>query len=193
MSQEIKFSPIAYIDIVRHIQRFNHEGFAENDRRMIYGLLVGRVEDSTPCITKFIPLLHVASPLDFESNHQIFQIADKYNSDHADSDTIMGWVRSYPSENITISSVDKKNLLYFQTAYSDAAVMLAFDNTGDQYAMQVKHFNAPLPEVDESSELEDIAWNFSDVEDLDDILKIIINIQRNRETKGPLIKEFNEK
>ena len=85
--------------------------------------------------------------LDFESNHQIFQIADKYNSDHADSDTIMGWVRSYPSENITISSVDKKNLLYFQTAYSDAAVMLAFDNTGDQYAMQVKHFNAPLPEV----------------------------------------------
>jgi hypothetical protein len=184
---DLKFSPIAYLDIVRHIQRFNHEGTPDAEKRLVYGLLIGHVEENAPLITKFIPILHTPSPLDFETNHQFFQIADKYQDD------VIGWARSYPSDNLTISPIDKKNLLYFQTAYSEASVMLAFDSTGDQYSMLVKHFKGPLPELDESSELEDMAWNFSDIEDLDDIFKVVFNIQQNREEKKPLIKELNEK
>lgn len=194
---EIKLSPLAYLDIVRHIIRFNHENIPEKERQMVYGLLVGFVENGIPHITKYLPLLHSQSALDFEMNHGVFRFADKFNADHHDpkylSDEILGFVRSFSTENIEIGGIDKKNLLYFQTAYSDSALLFALNSSADQYSMQIKHYHGVLPELDESSELEDVSWNFSDIEDLDELFKMVMQIQINRETKSPLIKEVNEK
>jgi hypothetical protein len=194
---EIKLSPLAYLDIVRHVIRFNHENIPEKDRQNVYGLLVGFVENGIPYITKYLPMLHSPTPIDFEMIHQIFRYADKYNTDHHDakyiSDEILGFVRSFCSENIEIGGVDKKNLLYFQTAYSDSALIFALNNSADQYSMQIKHYHGALPELDESSELEDVSWNFNEIDDLDELFKMVLQIQTNREAKAPLIKEASEK
>lgn len=194
---ELKLSPLVYLDIVRHIQRFNNDIIPETDRKIVYGLVAGFVEDGVPNITKFVPFTHTNSPLDFELNHDFFKFADKFNTDHHDpkyaSDEILGFVRSYPSENIDYSNIDKKNLLYFQSGYNENAVLFALDPSSDQYTMQIKHFKASLLELDESAELEDVPWNFGDVEDLDDLFKIVLQVARNRDAKLPLIKEVNEK
>jgi len=194
---EIKLSPLAYLDMVRHVVRFNHDDIPEKERQNVYGLLVGFVENGIPHITKYLPMLHSQSTIDFELNHGIFRYADKYNTDHHDpnyiSDEILGFVRSYCTENIEISGIDKKNLLYFQTAYNDSALIFALNNAADQYSMQIKHYHGALPELDETLELEDVSWNFNEIDDLEQLFKMVLQIQINREAKAPVIKEANEK
>jgi hypothetical protein len=199
MSPEIKLAPLAYIDIVRHIQRFNHENVPVEQQQTLYGLVAGRVVNGNPTITKYFPLLHINkdSVLDFESHHEFFKFSDKFNADHFNpkftSDEILGWVRTFPAENFGLGNQDKKNMLYFQTAYNENAIFIALDHTGDQYQMQMKHFKGPLPELDETTEIEDISWNFGEIDDIDDLFSTVLQIQSSRDQKAQLIKEVNEK
>ena len=185
---EIKLSPLAYIDIFRHCK------IAASESHLIYGLLTGYVEDNIPFVKSYIPLSHTSGKgVDFEMRHEIFQKIEEFNNAHFDpdyiSDQIVGWVRSFPSESFNVSNIDKKNQIYLQVSYNANAFALFIPANGDQYGMAVKKFTAPLPEIDDSAPLEEIDWNFGEIEDLDDLFNLVINLQIGKNEKKPLISE----
>jgi proteasome lid subunit RPN8/RPN11 len=185
---EIKLAPMAYLDIYRHCTA------KANNESLIYGILTGYVDDNVPYIKKYIPYSHYESELDFETKHEFFLQADRFNEENYDpefiSDEILGWVRSYPTDDIEPSEIDRKNHVYFQTAYSKNAIAMFMPPNADQYVMQVKNFKDSLPEIDITSPFEDIDWNFDEIDDLDDLFRFVLNLQINRKTNQPLIDEL---
>jgi hypothetical protein len=190
---EIKLSPLAYIDIVRHAHIRPETPDLQKPKYLIYGLLVGSIEEGQAVIKSYIPLFHTEQIVDFEARHSIFHYADRYNSEHYDSEYqtngIIGFVRSGGAEE-SFTPIDKTNLLYLQTAYSDRAIAVYVPPDGDQYSMKIKHLKGALAELDIDSEMEDVDWNFAEFEDIDDVFKLVLTLMTNRKKKLPITKEL---
>jgi hypothetical protein len=184
---EVKLSPLAYLDIFRHCTA------KATDTANIFGLLAGTLDEGVLLIKSYIPLSNANNAIDFEKIHQIFQNIDQFNQEHHDSDyvsdEIVGWVRSFSTEDFQITETERKNQVYLQTAYCDKGVALFIPKTGDQYGMQLKFFKDPITEIDLTSQFEDIDWNFGEIEDLDDLFSLIIELNQKRKDKAPLIEE----
>ena len=195
---EIKFNPLAYINIVRHALIKPETPDLKHPTYLIYGLLTGSVENDQVLVKSYLPLFHTNNVVNFESRHDIFKYADNYNAEHYDpdyqNDIILGYVRSGPKEGdpeeVNVTNVDKTNLLYFQTAYSENAVVICLPADGDQYNIKVKRFKGQLAEIDLDSELMDVDWNFGEFEDLDELFKIVLDLNLDRVKKKPLISEL---
>jgi hypothetical protein len=192
---EIKISPLAYIDIVRHAFISPDIQDLKSPAALIYGLLAGSVENGKAIIKSYIPLFHIPQSISFETNHKVFQYADQYNAEHYDpeyqSNGILGYLRSGPAEE-TFQPVDKSNLLYFQTGYSDNAVAIYIPPDGDQYSIQIKRLKGPLPELDLDSELEDVDWNFDEFDDIDELFKLVLNLNSKRRNHELIINEIEK-
>ncbi len=186
---EIKINPLAYLKLLMHAKAF------ANDECFIYGLLTGYVEDEKVYPQDYIPLSHsYQNPIDFELKHEIFGQIDSFNEENYDPnyiyDQVVGWVRSGAPGNNQILESDRKNQEYIQTAYCEYAIALFGPPTFDQYEMTVKKLKGSLPEIDSNSSFEDVDWNFGEIEDIDNLFELVLNLQKSRNEKAPLIEEI---
>ncbi|MHA1341148.1 MAG: hypothetical protein ACTSRZ_12780 [Promethearchaeota archaeon] len=197
MVTEILLSPVAYLKILMHSYRFWNENIKEKKRAYIYGVLIGYVEKDIRYITNYIPLLHSKYDIDLERKHSIFMKIDKINQEMAmqqNPDFIIGWVKSLNKEDVVISPIDKKNQIYLQTAYHKNAItlFLLIPTLEYDWGISFRSFDSLLSEIDESSLMYDLDWNFDEPEDIDDLFGILKHLHLVKEKKIPLIKEYKE-
>ncbi len=201
MVNNIKLEPVAYLQIFKHV-KMNHmqtEKSAQSEDPLeeyplMYGLLIGYVEENTVIVTEYVPLFRSPQPVDFEIKHPIFHVVEETNEELYDpnylSDQVVGWVRSALDEDVICTGLDIKNHLYIQTAYNSQGVCLLLPASGDQYLMEFRTFKDRLCELDESSQLTEIDWDFKNVEDIDRLFELVPQIYAARRGSKPLTEEY---
>ncbi len=206
MTSSVKLEPIAYITILKHLKKVELDlkaSMVENPDEpkdlppfLIYGFLLGFIEDETCIINEYVPIMNVEKEIDFEMLHKMFHIADKVNEDKFDpdyvSEQIVGWVHSTTKDSVQYTPTDIKNHIYIQTAYNPNAVLLLVPRSGDQFSMEFRSFRDKIFEIDETSPFSEIEWNFKEVEDIDQIFQVVVDIYRYKYKKVPIIKEYSE-
>jgi len=197
MVSEIFLSPIAYLKVIMHSYRFWNNNINENKRFFIYGVLIGYFEKNKRYITNYIPLLHSKSIIDFERKHSIFMKIDKINQElimQQNPDYVLGWVRSINKEDVEITPIDKKNQIYLQTAYNKKAVSLfvLIPNLEYDWGITFRAFDSLISEIDESSQMYDIEWEFDEPEKISDLFDILKHLHSVKNKNKPLIMEYKE-
>ena len=206
MTTSVKLEPIAYISILKHLKKVEldlKESMKDipNETKeippfLIYGFLIGTIEDESCIVSEYVPVMNVDKEIDFEMLHKMFYLADKVNEDKYDpeyvSEQIVGWVHSSFKDSVQYTQTDIKNHIYMQTAYNANAVLLLVPRNGDQFSMEFRSFRDKIFEIDETSPFSEIEWNFKDVDDIDQIFQTVVDIYRYKYKKIPFIKEFAE-
>jgi len=206
MTSSVKLEPIAYISILKHLKKVEldlKESMKDSPNEnneipplLIYGFLLGSIEEETCIVSEYVPVMNFDKEIDFEMLHKMFYLADKVNEDKYDpeyvSEQIVGWVHSSFKDSVQYTQTDIKNHIYIQTAYNPNAVLLLVPRNGDQFSMEFRTFRDKIFEIDETSPFSEIEWNFKEVEDIDQIFQTVVDIYRYKYKKIPLIKEFVE-
>lgn len=194
---EVKLDPAAYLKIIMHTKRFWNEKIPDERRNLVYGTLIGYVDEGVRYILDYIPLFHSPYELDLEKKHSLFMKMDSLNQDLASQevhDHIIGWVRSVNTDYPEITSVDKKNQIYFQTAYHPEAVtaFVLVPTLDYDFGLSIRGFVDPISTLDTNSLLIDFEWEFDEPLDIDDLFWIVKDLYDSSQTNKPLIKEYKE-
>lgn len=194
---DVLISPIAYLKIVMHTKRFWNPTISEEKRSFIYGVLTGYVENNIRNIIDYIPLMHSKYLIDFEKKHSVFMKINNLNSDLsklAYKDYIIGWVRSSDKDDAEITSIDKKNQLYLQTAYCKNAILIQVLNNSLDYdwAISTWGYEGLISTLDQNSLMINLNWEFDELENIDDLFDLLKELNIAYTTKRPIIKEFKE-
>jgi proteasome lid subunit RPN8/RPN11 len=206
MTSNVKLEPMAYVTMLKHLKKNQLDMKAnlapgekheeDSSPMLIYGFLLGFVEEDVCTITEYVPIMSVDKEIDFEVLHKMFHIADRVNEDRYDpeyiSEQIVGWVHSSEKDSVQYNQLDIKNHIYIQTAYNANAVLLLLPCSGDQYSMEFRSFRDKIYEIDETSPFSEIDWNFKDVDDIDEVFQTVVDIYRWKYRKSPILKEFTE-
>ena len=189
--------PIAYLKILLHTKRFWNDTIPEEKRQYVYGALVGYVEEGVRYVLDYVPLFHSKNELDFEKKHSFFMKLDKLNKNLAsqeEPDYIVGWIRSSNKDELEISEIDKKNQIYLQTAYQDKGILITvlIPTLEYDYGIEVNGFIDEIYTLDTNSILAGLDWDYDEIADVDELFKMVVDLDSKRGKSTPIIKELGE-
>ncbi len=196
--KKIIVSPLAYIKSLMYFQRFSSEFIEEKQFKLAYGILLGFVDvDNTIYIDDFVPLKAFDREfLRFNTHEKIFEIIEKINKEHYDEEFpeyVIGWARNCINGSLETSVIDKKNHLLFQNLQTNALFWIFdFGNLSIDSGFKLFSFKDDFKECNISSELYELNFEFSKNINIDDLVKVAIEIEEKRKTREQLLRGLEE-
>ncbi len=196
--KKIVVSPLAYIKSLMYFQRFSSEFIEEKEFKLAYALLLGFVDiDDTIYIDDFVPLKDFDREfLRFDKHERIFEIIEKTNKEHYNEELpeyVLGWARNCVNGTLEPSVIDKKNHLLFQSIQTNALFWIFdFGNLSVDTGFKLFNFKDDFKERNISSELQDLNFEFSKTANIDELVKIAIQIETKRKTRELLLRGLEE-
>jgi hypothetical protein len=190
----IKISSTAFLDLLLHVFRFWSKNLT-GERKIVYGLLVGNIEENTRYVKKIKPILHQDSrnlEMDAKFMKQVGRI-NRQEQENNQINEVIGWYRS-SNDGIKFAARDIKNHITFQEAHPqfiglilDPAIYLdpdefgfsVFRLEGDKYYnMMTDYYKLP--------------WEIEEIEEPQEIISAFKTYVKNYFLDKPLINEVNE-
>ncbi|MHA1293551.1 MAG: hypothetical protein ACTSQJ_12910 [Promethearchaeota archaeon] len=194
MEELVIISGSAFLNLLLHAFRFWSENPSE-EKNIVYGLLLGFIENNTRYIKKIVPILHTNKKtidMDDKFKKQVGNV-NRIEQEKGSMNEVIGWYKS-SFDGIKFLARDIKNHIWFQE-YSSKFIALIFDpnnyNPPDSYGFSVfrlkgdKYYNM-------MTDYYKIPWEISDIEDIHTIIGDFKKFIKNYFLNIPLIKEINE-
>lgn len=190
----VQISASGFLKLILHVFRF-WSSDPTGEKKLVYGLLLGYIEDNTRIVRKVIPITHVdKGDLDMDDNFmkQIGRI-NRMEMENGSTNEVIGWYRS-SLRGIKFTARDIKNHINFQDFHPkfislilDPQIYLDPDQSGfSVFRLKGdKYYNM-------MSDYERIKWEIELVNDGFEIISIFKGFIKNYFLGHPLIKELNE-
>lgn len=190
----VKISSTAYLNLLLHVFRFWSKN-PSDERKLVYGLLVGYIEDNIRYVTKITPLLHQDNR-NLEMDSQFMKQVGKINRQEQENNQInevIGWYRS-SNDGIKFAARDIKNHIIFQEA-DPKFIGLILDPK--EYLDPDKHGFSVFRLKGENyynmmTDYYKIPWEIQEIEDPQNIISSFKTYIKNYFLDEPLINEMNE-
>ncbi|MHA1733632.1 MAG: hypothetical protein ACTSU5_16915 [Promethearchaeota archaeon] len=199
----VRINPVAYVKFNLHALQYPTKD--ESDPRVtheiVYGFLLGNRELNVISVNDYIPLYHISSgESDFEDDPLVFNWVAEVNreeiEEYESENTVVGWFHSHGGRGVDFTPTDVKNHLYFQKDFLSGSVAIVFDPSAldEGYGFEIYSFIKDTAIVSEYDIPDTLDWEFSKIEDNEEIFELIRGIcdKYDENNPQPIISEWSE-
>lgn len=190
----VQISGSAFLKLILHVFRF-WSNKSKGEKKIVFGLLLGSIEENTRKIGKTVPLLHRDNKdleMDDKFMKQVKSI-DRAEMENNSPYEIIGWYRS-STDGVKFSARDIKNQIKFQE-FNPKFISLIIDPqiylTPGEFGFSVFRLKGDKYYTF-MSDYYKIPWEIESVEDPQSILQDFRNYIKSYFMNKPLITEFTE-
>ena len=190
----IKISSSAFLNLLLHVFRFWSKNLS-GERKVVYGLLIGYIEENTRFVKKVAPILHQDNrnlEMDGRFMKQVGRI-NRQEQENNQINEVIGWYRS-SNDGIKFAARDIKNHIIFQEA-DPKFIGLIFD---PQIYLDPNEFGFSVFRLEGDkyynmmTDYYKIPWEIEPIEDPQEIISTFKSYVKNYFLDIPLIKEVDE-